>query len=207
MRNSRILSNSSEYVGYALLLIDSDAAITNTIIADNYVNEGGSGLVAYGSSARLLHSTIARNRGGDSTGIYVIGSDTASSIVTLTNTILVSHAAGISVSQGSTATFTATLWGTDAWGNGTDWSGDGKIITGAINIWGDPDFVNPNAGDYHIGPGSAAIDAGVNAGVTSDIDGEPRPIGLGYDLGADEFAAALAVTKLAAPDQWHLVRH
>ena len=40
--------------------------------------------------------------------------------------------------------------------------------------------------DYHIAPGSAAIDAGVNSGVTSDIDGDTRPQGSGYDIGADE---------------------
>jgi hypothetical protein len=49
--------------------------------------------------------------------------------------------------------------------------------------------VDPDSGDYHIGPGSAAIDAGVDAGVTTDIDGEARPFGAGYDLGADEWMA------------------
>jgi hypothetical protein len=33
---------------------------------------------------------------------------------------------------------------------------------------------------------SAAIDKGVNARVDDDIDGDPRPQGSGYDLGADE---------------------
>jgi uncharacterized repeat protein (TIGR01451 family) len=48
--------------------------------------------------------------------------------------------------------------------------------------------------------GSAAIDKGVDAGVTVDIDGETRPFGLGYDLGADEFTPALSATKQADPD-------
>jgi uncharacterized repeat protein (TIGR01451 family) len=63
---------------------------------------------------------------------------------------------------------------------------------------GDPAFVDPDNGDYHIGPGSAAIDAGLDAGVDHDIDGEPRPLGGGYDLGADE--AGLVVTKQATSD-------
>ena len=41
--------------------------------------------------------------------------------------------------------------------------------------------------DYHLGPGSTAVDQGVDLfWVTTDIDGEPRPFGLGPDLGADE---------------------
>jgi hypothetical protein len=105
----------------------------------------------------------------------------------LTNTLLVSHTVGISVATGSTATLQATLWGTDTWANKTDWDGDGTIITGTINIWGDPDFVNPDAKNYHIGLRSVAIDAGVDAGVDVDTDGHPRPMGDGYDIGADEF--------------------
>jgi uncharacterized repeat protein (TIGR01451 family) len=61
--------------------------------------------------------------------------------------------------------------------------------------------VNPEDGDYHIGPSSAAIDAGVDAGVDHDIDGDPRSMGHGYDIGADEFRVAMAVTKRAYPDR------
>lgn len=43
------------------------------------------------------------------------------------------------------------------------------------------------AGGYHLTAGSAAVDRGVASGVTKDIDGQFRPQGAGYDLGADEF--------------------
>jgi hypothetical protein len=46
--------------------------------------------------------------------------------------------------------------------------------------------LDPDADDYHIGPASAALDAGVDAGVMSDMDGDGRPQGSGYDIGADE---------------------
>ena len=93
----------------------------------------------------------------------------------LTNTILVSHTVGITVAAGNTATLTATLWGTGTWGNDTDWDGAGTIITGTVNLSGTPAFVDPDAGNYHILSNSAAIDAGVDAGITTDIDGNPRP--------------------------------
>jgi hypothetical protein len=44
---------------------------------------------------------------------------------------------------------------------------------------------------YHLTLGSAAIDRGVEAGVGEDVDGGPRPVGAGYDLGADEFPRAV----------------
>ncbi len=133
-----------------------------------------------GGSGKFLHNTIADNTGG-----YGLLVDTAG-VAVLTDTIIVSHTLGISVTAGSTARLAATLWGSGAWANGKDWGGAGTILTGTLNIWGIPAFVNPAGYNYHIGPGSAAIDAGVNAGVTNDIDGEPRPVGAGFDIGADE---------------------
>lgn len=84
---------------------------------------------------------------------------------------------------GSTTTLEATLW----YGNGSDAGGGGYIFTGTVNVYDDPAFVDPSAWDYHLTAGSAAIDAGVDAGVTTDIDGDPRPIGAGVDIGADEY--------------------
>jgi hypothetical protein len=94
---------------------------------------------------------------------------------------------GLDVMAGSTVALQATLWGTDSWANLSDWSGGGTVLTGTVNVWGDPDFVDPATGDYHIGSDSAARDAGVDAGVGSDIDGDPRPQDAGYDIGADEY--------------------
>ena len=71
-------------------------------------------------------------------------------------------------------------------GNTTDWGGAGTI-NHSNDHNGDPALINPAIGDYHIGATSAAIDRGVDAGVTTDIDGDVRPLAAGYDIGADEW--------------------
>ncbi|MGD0613722.1 MAG: choice-of-anchor Q domain-containing protein [Anaerolineales bacterium] len=53
---------------------------------------------------------------------------------------------------------------------------------------GDPKFVNPTGADFHLQSGSPAIDAGspLNA-PDSDFDGNARPRGAGYSIGAYEY--------------------
>lgn len=53
-------------------------------------------------------------------------------------------------------------------------------------------FVNPSANNYHLVLGAAPIDAGTNLSgyYSSDADGNPRPVGSAFDIGAYEFAGA-----------------
>ena len=183
-----VSGNSVGGGGGLYFLTSSRVTLTNNVIADNRVSSAGGGLVIQASSLQLVHNTIARNSGSRGSGVYVLNTGSMYSTVTLTNTILVSHTIGVTIASGNTATLEATLWGIGAWANETDTEGAGVIITGTINIIGDPAFVDPDAGDYHIGPNSAARDRGITTTVSNDIDGDPRPIGHGYDLGADEWA-------------------
>jgi hypothetical protein len=51
-------------------------------------------------------------------------------------------------------------------------------------------FVNVSADDYHLKAGSPAINIGTPLGdVTDDLEGNPRPVGPAYDVGAYEYQA------------------
>ncbi len=173
LANNTITGNAG-YEGGGLYLWLSKPTLINNLIADNKTQTSGSGLYLRDSSAQLLHTTIVSNTGGDGSSIYLTGT----SSIALTNTILVSESVGISVNASSLATVNGILW----FNNGVNADGAGFItITNAFP--GDPLF---GIDGYHILSGSAAIDAGVDGGVTTDIDLQPRPY-QSPDLGADEY--------------------
>ena len=182
------------------------AGLVNNIIADNQAAEGAA-LYLVGSSPQLYHNTIAQNTG--STGIYLTHKPGSiwppafpvPSHPSFTNTIIVSHTTGVYVAStglGDILQNRASLDGTLWWGNEVDTAGPGEIVLGSINVYGDPRFTC--VGDppgclapYHILTDSAAVDAGVEVALTLpgtdifvDIDGQLRPSGSGYDIGADE---------------------
>lgn len=190
LNGNQIISNVALGIGGGGLFVDqsSHPTLTNNFLFDNIASGQGNGLYVRGSSPRLLHNTLARNTGGDGNGMYVAEfmglSEIIYSQVSLTNTILVSHTVGLIVTTGNTVTLESTLWGSGVWANNIDTGGPG-VIDMNNNYIGDPAFVDPDGGDYHLSSVSEAIDRGIEAGITSDIDGQLRispP-----DLGADEW--------------------
>ncbi len=179
---SRFISNTGGSGTGGLHLTSATARLTNTVIAQNRTNTGGGLYVSGGTTLHAQHTTVVSNTttSGESNGVYVAGATGSS--VWLTNTILISHTIGITVSAGSTATLNSTLW----FGNQVDTIGN---VSTAHNTSGNPALA---ADGYHLTAASqSAIDQGVNSGVPIDIDGDPRPIGNGYDLGADEYRAKI----------------
>jgi hypothetical protein len=184
LSNNLILSNTANTEG-AIWLFEGDVTLVNNVIADNQASADQNGVSIYGATVRFVHNTLARNGAAGGAGVLVANAYEKPATVWFTNTIVVSHSVGIRVTGDSTATLEATLWGMDEWANDTDYEGPGKVITGTMDIWGYPDFGNPEGGDYHIGRQSAGIEGGVETGDIADIDGELR-LGL-PDIGADEF--------------------
>jgi hypothetical protein len=178
--SNRIIHNTARDGG-GMYIGDSSPTIINTVIADNTADNGSGVYVSIGAP-RILQTTIARNTtytGSSGNGIFVTHfSEYYTASLTLSNSIVVGHATGISVTTGVTATMNGVLW----FGNGANISSEGTI-TIANAVTGDPAFA---ADGYHLTACSAARRRGVDAGVATDIDGDLRPA-TAIDLGADQF--------------------
>ena len=192
---TRFINNFSATRGGAVSAGGPDQlTIINSLFARNTAREGtavsdnpyagGSGHIS------LLHVTIASTQLNPASAVSIL-----SSTAQLTNTIITNHTIGIS-NTGGTVTEDYNLF----YGNVTNTIG---VMTGAYSLIGDPRFVDPAHDDYHLQPDSPAIDAGSDVGVYTDLDGNPRPFGNGFDLGAYEspytMYADLAISTSVAP--------
>jgi hypothetical protein len=166
-------SNAGPAQGTAVWVTGGTVDGRNDMIAD-IANPDGEGVYVEGGTLTARHWTLANN---GSYGVLLTGGT-----ATLTNPIVSGHTtAGLS---GPGITANTTLF----YDNGTNCA-DGAICNNSLS--GDPAFVDPAGGDYHITIGSEAMDAGVDAGVDDDLDGHYRPYNLGPDIGADELIATL----------------
>jgi hypothetical protein len=102
--------------------------------------------------------------------------------LTMKNTLF-GQPGGVWVDTAASVHLDTTLFDWPLQAPGLSITGTGAILNfGAI--YGDPDFIGPV---FHIGPNSAAINAGAFVGVLVDIDEQFRPNGPAPDIGADEY--------------------
>jgi uncharacterized repeat protein (TIGR01451 family) len=190
--NTVIENNAVE--GGGLFLDGSDATLTNNLVVANDATTEGGGLYIRRNSPTFYHTTISDNTGPSA--IYVTDFAPFSASPEFANTILTYHGVAIKVTVNNTITLDTTIYE-----NTINFLGAGAIFN-SNPIFAIPDFIDRSGGDYHIRENSPARDAGVNVFVTNDIDGQLRPQGAGYDIGADEFhpLPSLQITKLAEPD-------
>ncbi len=146
--------------------------LTNNIIADNFARLGGAGVYSL-SAVTMIHNTVADN--DVPAGQTVASLEAGGGTLVMTNTIVAGQEMGIAATGGGSVAPDHTLF----WGN----TADGTRGTNSID--GNPQFVAPAGGDYHIGSGSAARESGILAGVSADLDGELRDSS--PDIGADEY--------------------
>lgn len=187
-----IVDNSAAGRGGGIYLswID-EALLDNSVIANNRAGTTGGGVYLGGSQATFRHTTFARNSSTGFTGGDGSGLSLEKSSVVLTNTVLVSHTVGVTGISSYPTMLNGVLW----YGNAVN-VGGAVIISATGQITGNPAFA---ADGYHLLRGSAAIDAGVDSGLATDIDGAPRLIGAAPDLGADEYTLITFVPDYVRP--------
>ncbi len=206
VRGNRFVSNSASNGG-------GIATVINTAFEGNLSRgtTGGNFLVEAGSASRLTNNFLLETN--CPTGMYP-----GNSAIQVVNNTIVGCFQGIYVPAGASPPISNNLFYSNTtaiagegmplldyngfWLNGTNFNVS-STLTGTHNVFANPLFVDPASGDYHLRPGSPMIDVGTAAGAPpTDYDGDPRPLGGGIDIGADEVAVKTflpLVLKLFAP--------
>ena len=166
----------------------------NSIVSNNIVTDCASympklqfvgaifGNSVYGSP-QIIHNTVVGNH---YTGIGFCHPGTP----IIKNNIVVGNLEGIGVCDNVDPNNSHN----NSWNNEVyNWHG---IEQGEGAISSDPLFVDEIEGDYHLQKGSPCIDAGTDVGLYIDMDGDLRPFGVGFDMGADEFVPSYIAVNL-----------
>jgi hypothetical protein len=176
MTATQFIGNASAGDGGAVQV--GSGRMVNALFARNSAAANGAAIFLYGTGlTTILHNTIAGPAPfGSAAAIHV-----TTGTVGITNTLVASYSVGILRTAGTVTEDYNLFFNAPA-------PTVGGVTSGGHSFSGNPAFADPAHDDYHLRPGSAAFDKGVNAGVTHDVDGDPRPLNAGFDIGFDEFA-------------------
>jgi uncharacterized repeat protein (TIGR01451 family) len=186
IRNSTILGNNAQREGGGLAHRGGSVLLENVTVSGNTAGQDGGGMDLR-PGAQLIHVTIAGNSGRRGGGLNLRGGS-----VPLGNTIVADNGSNTGGQIRGTITSLAgnLVEGGCAGCGGTDLTGDPSLLPLASN--------GGNSRTHALPPGSLAIDAAsAPLGLPTDQRGEPRPLGLGFDIGAYEAPAAFGVEVLA----------
>jgi hypothetical protein len=173
-------------------LVTPKARLTNLLFTGNRLTSAGAEDAIIGIDGaftslevELAHVTAADNSAV--TFLYAQSSHNSGTAVTvtLTNTLLsffTNAFAAQELDAGEEVVIQHNRTLTQYVSNLHQNEGGSPTFTAIDSLAGDPKLSD----SYHLQFGSAAIDAGVDAGVTVDIDGDARPQGDAPDIGADE---------------------
>ncbi|MBN2541714.1 T9SS type A sorting domain-containing protein [bacterium] len=205
-----IFHNNSTYTGGGIFFGDSHPTFVNNLIFDNVATRGG-GVQCVHGHPRMINNTIARNRAEQGSGFVCSWN---SMPVILNNIINNDTTDGVSeIYLQYVEDHPCT---THFFYNNIDVSSyDSDSAAGIIN-WEEGNFPgNPMLDGHtlHLTPGSPCIDAGAELILDPatdsslfaplvDFEGNPRPLGDGWDVGAFEFEPGIEVDTLPPCISW-----
>ena len=193
-----VFTDGNAYHGAAINITNSAALITKNLIKDS------SGISTVRISSAEHTSVICNNIivRSSQNAIDISGNVTFPNQV-LNNTII---AAGFGIASYSETKINITNniisnSGTSIQVFGGDVTGSNNLFYGNISdpenlndtVTADPHFIDSTNDDFHIQEGSPAQDAGFPVSLSFDFDGESRPSGYGYDIGADEIMSGVKI--------------
>jgi vacuolar-type H+-ATPase subunit F/Vma7 len=151
---------------------DAYAVIVNNIFIDN-----GAGIDNYRSSPTIINNTFVGHL------LFAIRCQYLAFPTIINNIITDTQGCGIEGASGGG--LESKIGYNNVWNNNANYCG---VSPGEGEISVDPLFVNPETDDFHLTSSSPCIDTGTSEDAPNhDIEGDDRPQGLGYDIGADEF--------------------
>ena len=197
------------YMEGVTVTMAADTVMYNSATLGPAAGVSGDGIGLHnGSTMTATNVVVARNQSPSSDigeALYVDGTPMTST-VTLVNSSVISNSnagRGINCLSGVGAVHLRVI-NSILWGNGNEIVGSCSSIllaysdiedadSGTGVIHEDPGFVDPQNDDFHLKLDSPCVDAGADPGIYSEVpgedwDGNPRPSGGGYDIGADEFS-------------------
>ena len=184
IERSRIYSNQAA-PGGGLYNNSGALILRNNFIYSNTVSGNGGGFYNAAISTTVLHNTFYANQATSTGGgVYNAGSSSADVRSNIFAFNLTSN--GGALYDAGNATFAYN----DTWNNSLN-----QVVGAAEsnNITTNPLFVEASSADFHLIPGSPAIDTADSTVIlTDDIDLDPRPNNQGFDMGADEQAGCYA---------------